>query len=497
MNSPENITMERNPEYYTEELLKSTCLFDGKENNYAISLIDYFNQWIASQAGFEDFKLELHPIQEKPGKVIWVDASEDILPATREACRVTGSGVVVNKREELLKELNAYPASTLVLSHCVKKECYDVRLSQEIEKKGSVSSPGPVTAPGALFSDKLKTYDLLSGNRSNWDLVAKYFEISPGSQSPEDVAKCILNTVDVNNETDSFFVKPTEGGGGLGGFRLLKISKNGKIHYIIPDLSRVSGNWEHPEITHLTINPDNSDVINELWWIYRRFSSIKELNKNYIGVNLTNTDELKKLLLIKSDKVLLSWEEAVKKLTYAIEEFEKKFTRRYYPLVSHYIDFGTWGLRAHYRMTARGIQIETIYARLFQIRFDKSGMGYVGSDNISNKQTGELELGRLVPVNELMVKAAGGRQRFFDILLKGASALKLLIETLPEDLRKTTPVRVQFDLAPVSGVIGEGNADTSRGFCLAHQFDSFEINTIEWYNDSMSYYNFRKLQQST
>lgn len=483
--------MERKPKYYTKELLKSTHLFDGGKNNYCKSLIEHFNLWISLQNGFDNLKLAKYSSERKPEKVIWIDASEDNLPATREACRITGNGIVVNKKNELLKELNKNPSQTLVLSHCVKKDCYDVNLSKKIEKMGSVPSPGPITAPGALFSDKLKTYDLLSSSRSNWDLVAKYFEISPQS-NPGEVVRDILNTVDKDNETNSFFIKPIEGGGGLGGFRLLKVLKNGKIHYIIPDLSRVSGETENPHIVYLTVNPDNPEVINELWWLYKKFSSINYLKKNYVKINLKDKKELKKLLKAKTCVNMLSREETIKKLTTAIEKFEKKFNRRYHSLVSHYIDFGTWGLRAHYRFTARGIQIETIYARLFQIRFEKNGIGYAGSDNISNKQTGELELDRLVPVNDIMVKAIGGEQKLFNILLKGATSMKILIDTLPRHLKCRVPVRVQFDLACVTGIIGEGNADTARGFCLAQEWNSFINNTVEWYNDSVCYYNFRK-----
>lgn len=480
--------MTRNPQYYSKELLQSAYLFDSQENEYSISLIDKFNNWIQAHPDLSDYRLTVSSTQIIPKQVIWIDASQDNLPATRESCRIIGNGTVVNKREELLKQLEEHPSETLLLSHCVKKECYDVELSRNIEKNGSISSPGPITAPGSLFSDKKKTYEMLSFNRTNWDLVAKFFYIHPDGKNPHDISREIIDTVESDTETDSFFIKPTEGGGGLGGFRLLKISKNGKTFYIIPDLSKLSGEFENPHIVNLTVDPDNGDVINELWWLYSRFRSIDYLKKNYINTELDDKESLSRLLTLKTYKNILDKETAISRLTDAIEKFEKKFNRKYIPLVSHYVDFGTWGLRAHYRLTSRGIQIETLYSRLFQIRFDEDGIGYVGSDNISNKQTGELELDRLVPLNDIMVRAIGGEKRLLEILLKGAIAMKILIDTLPPDLKFIIPIRVQFDLAAVSATIGEGNADTARGFCLAQNWDTFILNTKEWYNDSLGYY---------
>ncbi|MFW6134337.1 MAG: hypothetical protein ACOC5R_02035 [Elusimicrobiota bacterium] len=484
--------IQRNPDFYTNDLLKSTYPFDGKEYNYSKTLIDYFNQWVRLNPDYKDLCLELKSARLHPNKIIWVDASQDKLPATRESCRVTGSGVVVNNRKELLNNLKDYPSESLVLSQCVKKECYNVDLSKKIQDKGSIACPGPVTAPGSLFSDKLKTYNLLSENRKEWDLIPKYFKISVERRNPLQVAEEILKIIDKDRDTNNFFIKPIHGGGGLGGFRLMRVRKKGKTKYIVPDLSRVSGEFKDPHIMHLTVNPKIDFVIDELWWLYNRFKSINVLKKNYIDVDIKSKSKLKKLLKKKFHKEYFTREEAKEKIGKAIEKFEQKFNKRYCPLVNHYIDFGTWGLRAHYRITRKGIQIETIYGRLFQIRFENDGIGYVGSDNISNKQTGELELGRLVPVNKIMVRAIGGEERLNNILLKGCRATKKLVNKLPEELRKKVPIRVQYDLAPVSGLIGEGNADTARGFCLAQNFDQFAANIKEWFNDSLNYYGYIK-----
>ncbi|MFC2061334.1 hypothetical protein ACFLUV_02370 [Elusimicrobiota bacterium] len=486
------MVIDRETDFYTKELLDSTQAFDGKENRYCRKLADSFNTWLIRQPDFSDFKLKSFDIKEKPDKVIWVDASSDKLPATRESCRVIGNGTVVNNRDELLKELNEFPSSTLVLSQCVKKECYDHSISLEIEKMGSVPSPGPVTAPGSLLSDKLKTYDFLSKREKKESLVAKYYGISPGEKSSRETALEILDIIDKDDSQDSFFVKPTEGGGGLGGFRLLKVKNNDGYGYVIPDLSKLSGDIGNPHPVPLTVNADNPAVIEELWWLYNRFASIDVLRKNYINIELKNKGKLKDLLKMKQHKKIYNRQDAIDRLTGAIDKFELKFNRKYHPIVCHYIDFGTWGLRAHYRLTAKGILLETMYARIFQVRFEEDGIGYVGSDNISNKQTGELELGRLVPVNKFMVKAAGGKKRLYNILSKGALALKYIAEDYSSEVSRNIPIRVQFDIAPVAGLIGEGNADTARGFCIAQDWGSFKKNIKEWYEDSITYYNFKK-----
>ncbi|MGM0442186.1 MAG: hypothetical protein ACQEQC_07190 [Elusimicrobiota bacterium] len=485
--------MKRESKYYSEGLLKAARRFDGSDNEYALNIIKNFNRDIVKEDGFKEISLNLPSGEGIPENIVWIDASQDNLPATSEAQRVVNKGKVINTREEILKEMEKKPATTLYLSHCVKKKTYNKNLSLKIEDKGSVASPGPLTAPGGLFSNKLETYKLLLKNFPGKDLVAKFQDAGlKNRKSPEDTARNILDTVDSIDETDSFFIKPPEGGGGLGGFRLVKIPKNNGVRYIIPDLSRVSGDTARPHIIDLTVNPEKAGVLEELWWVYNYFKSHKILNKNYIKIDIQSKNDLETILKTRKNKKSYSRKEAVSKLTGAIKKFEKKFNRRYHPIVNHYINFGTWGLRAHYRLTEKGIQLETIYARIFQIKFSKNGIGYVGADNISNKQTGELELDRLVPVNNLMVNAAGGKRRIYRILKKGALGMKALIETLPPNLKDKVPVRAQFDLAPAAGLIGEANADTARGFCLAQNFDSFAKNTRRWYRDSLKYYRYRK-----
>jgi len=485
--------IQREPSSYTRELLKSTFPFDGRENEYNMALIEMFNRWIIDREEFKNLKLRLPKPAYEPDQIIWVDASSDGLPATSESRRVCGGiGTVVNTREELAETLSSHPNSSLIMSQCVKKECYDTVFCSIIETAGSVCSPGTLTAPGALFSDKAKTYDLLSEHGKRWDIITHYVIPRTSGENPETTAKMILDCVEAETGTDSFFVKPTEGGGGLGGFRLVKIRRKDSIKFVIPDLSHVSGEFGTPHSVPLTVDPDNENVIEELWWLYNRFCAVTELRKNYIDVRLESKSDIRKLLKRTGFKKSFSRDEAERELSAAIEKFQNKFNKRYTPIVCHYMDFGTWGMRAHYRMTSDGIKIEALYGRIFQIRFSEEGIGYVGADNISNKHTGELELGRLVPINRIMAAAIGGESRLNYILLKGANAVKMLLETLPENLIDKVPLRAQMDIAAVSGLIGEGNADTARGFCIAQNWNSFTENIRDWLKDSLRYYSYIK-----
>ena len=133
-----------------------------------------------------------------------------------------------------------------------------------------------------------------------------------------------------------------------------------------------------------------------------------------------------------------------------------------------------------------------MYHRVFQLAFTEEGLGYLGADNISNKQTGDLEILRLGPVNRIMMDAVGGKDALFETLLKGAEALMSLNDLIKGEDRCRVPLRVQIDLAAVSRRIGEGNADTARGLCLASRWTEFVYNAREWLKDSLSYYAWKK-----
>ena len=180
------------------------------------------------------------------------------------------------------------------------------------------------------------------------------------------------------------------------------------------------------------------------------------------------------------------------KLEDAVRRYEEHFSKRYDPVICEYIDFGAWGLRAHYRLTNRGIQLECIYARIFQLALTEEGVCYVGSDNISNKHTGKLESVRLTPIKEVMVNTVGGRTAFLNLLEKGGIAASALVSTQEPELLRRIPVRCQMDLAPIGGKIGEGNADTARGQGLGMRWSDFVANMREWIQDCLKLYSMRR-----
>ena len=180
------------------------------------------------------------------------------------------------------------------------------------------------------------------------------------------------------------------------------------------------------------------------------------------------------------------------KLEEAVRRYEAHFSKRYDPVFCEHIDFGAWGLRAHYRLTQQSIQLESIYARIFQLALTEEGVSYVGSDNISNKHTGVLESVRLTPIKETMVNTVGGRANFMDLLKRGGLAASALIATQEPELRRRIPVRCQLDIAPIDGKIGEGNADTARGQALGTRWPDFVANMRDWFQDCLKYYSMRK-----
>jgi len=519
--------IQRAPKYYTAGLPSSdpakapfylrALVFDGDEGDFNTLIINEFNDLVRNKYSHKlDYVFETKETTGKvPSKIIVINASHDNLPTSYETarifedlCRERGINIpakVVNKREELIREIGEKHDEILIISQCVDKNIYNIVLAEELGKKGVVLVPGETTAPGGVFSDKDSTYRLLSDNGKDWDEVARYRKVSVEDRSIEEVIDGIFDAVEglIKETGDStFFVKPHEGGGGLGGFRITKKNDG----YIIPDLSKVSGDASNINPTLIDFDIKNEAKLRELLWVYRLFSSDKRLSENYIKVELSigEDDEgavqILKDYLIKSEgkqehklnSMVMDKQDAHDTLVKAVKIYEKKFNRRYMPLVNEHLDFGLWGLRAHYRLSTKGVILETIYHRVFQLAFTEEGLGYVGSDNISNKQTGELEILRLGPINETMVEAIGGKTALFDTLEKGVKALMILSELVPEEERTKVPLRLQLDLAAISQRIGEGNADTARGLSIASKWDEFERNTKEWLEDSLRYYAWKK-----
>jgi hypothetical protein len=519
--------LEREAKYYTAgykgddpreaPLYLRSLVFDGPEGDFNARLVEGFNAFLRDGEIFP--KLHLKPFdtyKQFPKKIIIINASHDNLPTSYETARIFKEFLsesnheidicVVNTREELMTEVAQNPKETLVASQCVDKNVYNVGIAEDLESMGVVIVPGKITAPGSVLSDKDSTYRLLSSGGTRWDSVARYRKVSDEDGDVENIGRDIIDAIDglaVETGDDIFFVKPHEGGGGLGGFR---ISKKGD-RYIIPDLSKVSGDDSVIHPTFIDVDLNDTAKLRELIWVYKLFSTNEQMKANYLFKRLPLEDvgEEEALRILreylegceekrerKLEAMCLSREETEAKLTAAIKIFEKKFKRRYVALVNEHIDFGTWGLRAHYRLSEQGPLLETMYSRIFQLAFTEEGVGYLGSDNISNKQTGELEILRLGPINAIMLEAIGGKKALFDTLLEGARALANLAALVPAEEREYLPLRAQFDLATLSQRIGEGNADTARGLCLASRWNKFIDNNREWLVDSLTYYSWIK-----
>ncbi|MDP8217766.1 MAG: hypothetical protein P9M03_03460 [Candidatus Theseobacter exili] len=492
--------------------------FDGLEAEYNGKLIDQFNKHLKINTEFNAFRLNREECEVSPDKIVIIDASNDSLPLSHESMRIFKTSldkkgvqipiVVVNERDELLKALDGNAHDTLVFSQCVDKRAYDLSLCNVIEENGAVVVPGKLTAPGSVFSDKARTYDLLSKNSSEWDLVAHFYAVHVGDDSVEEVVERIMAAVDdmeCQLGIKKFFIKPAEGGGGLGGFRILKHGDD----YLLPDMSKVSEKSSVAHPSFIDFDADNPHVIRELLWIYDLFKTEESTRDTYLKLNieqmqkemgLSSREETMKAYLGVSGekqheamgKEAKTRAETAQTIVNAVCDFENKFQKRYHPIVNRQIEFGTWGLRAHYRLSTEGIILETIYSRIFQIEFSPDGIGYVGADNISNKQTGALEIVRLVPINKLMVNAIGGEAQLFRALSSGAKAMVQLLESLPEEERCRVPVRVQIDLAAPSALLCEGNADTARGLSLASNWERLIRNSNEWLEDALSYYSWKK-----
>ncbi|MEA3490137.1 MAG: hypothetical protein U9R44_07365 [Candidatus Omnitrophota bacterium] len=525
--------IERDPRYYVtgysgKDPYKApfyirSLVFDGEEGDLNTDLVDAFNRFLREGNRFSEYGLAGNTAapEDIPDKILVINASHDDLPTSHETARVfedycRGKGFpipakVIDDHDDLMREIDENPSRTLVISQCVDKKVYNAALAAEMDRRGTVTVPGRITAPGSVFSDKDSAYRLLSDDGKMWDKVARYRKIPVEAKAVEDVVDGIFAAIDeLQSEISdaTFFVKPHEGGGGLGGFRITKTERG----YIIPDLSKVSGEDSEIHPTFIDFDLENRAKLRELLWIYRLFARDDRMSSNYLKVKLPviDVDEedalsiLKNYLLDSEEKrhhklagMVMDPGEARRRLVEAIQFFEKKYDRRYIPLVNEHIDFGFWGLRAHYRLSHTGPVLETMYHRIFQLGFTREGLGYVGSDNISNKQTGDLEIMRLGPLNSLMLEAIGGREALFDTLLKGAEALVALAKLVPGKENARVPLRLQLDLATVSGRIGEGNADTARGLCLASRWPEFVRNAREWLEDSLAYYSWKKRRSET
>lgn len=502
-------------------LLNMTLRLDDSRADLNQFLIEAINKELENDPVIGSLRLQQQPIRKLPKKIIIIDASVDGLPLSAETERLLNyyrakndynlEVVRVNTREEFLQEVRKNPTETLVLSQCVNKKAYNLPLANELLAEGVVVVPGLLTAPGGILSNKSKTYEFLSNNGSDWSVVTPYENVEIAGKSAAEVAKSILNTANKmhaeSNITD-FYIKPTEGGGGLGGFRMTKVDQES---FVVSDLSKVSGvTQDKIQPVYLNIDPDDTAKIKELVYIFKLFEKDESMRQTYLWVSLDDlkaryqTDTYQEALarhlrrcnartkeVLQQNKVPFA--KAHELITAAIEKFNEKYPDHpYEPLVNKHIEFGTWGLRVHLRLTPRGIKIETIYARIFQLALTEDGVGYVGSDNISNKQTGKLEPVRMRPIEKVMLDAIGGLPKLRKALYNAAHAFHRLIKTLHEKEQTIIPLRVQMDMAPVSAMVCEGNADTARGLALGQNWGTFIFNNLEWFEHSLGYYSHLK-----
>lgn len=496
---------------------ESSLDFDSEPGAFNAALVKTFNELAAGDPSLTGEALDLPEIGRLPASVVLIDASNDRLPTGPESFRVLCHelgqidpeirATLVNEREELIETVGRAPSETLVISECVDATAYNVDVVEELEGLGAVVVPGRVTAPGSIFSDKGSTYEML--NAAGLDrLPARHVRIPAADMSTPEVVSAILEGAKRARDDwgcDRFYVKPVTGGSGVGGFRIT-ITPRG---YLIPDFSKLTGELLQPEPILLDVDPADDARLDELLWIFSMFNADPYYRKQYLWTNLDALGErfganepreaLRSHIMetrarqgeVASEKSK-SADETHAELLAAVEKYESHFSRRYDPVLCEHIDFGAWGLRAHFRLTTAGMRLESIYARIFQLALTDEGVGYVGNDNISNKHTGVLENLRLTPIKEIMVAAVGGRERFLDILADGARAASALVATQSAEARRRVPVRCQIDLAPIEGKMGEGNADAARGSVLGMPWNDFVENMQAWFRDCLRYYSLKQ-----
>jgi len=491
--------------------------FDNEPGKLGAQLISSFNELAQKDKELSRDALDLPQATLFPETIVLIDASNDRLPTGPESFRIlhdeiTRSGIkarciLVNTKAELMAAVDKNPRATLVISECVDAKAYNLEVLEILEAMGVVVLPGRVTAPGAVFSNKGTTYQMLQ-EAGREELLARYVPVPASQMDTSQVVATILDNVEQLSQkwnVSRFFVKPVTGGSGVGGFRISITDKG----YFVPDLSKVTGEASEIHPVPMDIDPHSDQRLDELLWIFSLFSADPYYKKQYMWLSLKmlkdryGTDDDREALrqhLLKSETIhesrarerSLDRDDMHAKLEAAIRQYEAHFSKRYDPVFCEHIDFGAWGLRAHYRLTNRGIQLETIYARIFQLALTEEGVSYVGSDNISNKHTGVLEAVRLTPITEIMVNTVGGPDAFLNILKKGGLASAALVSTQESKLRRRIPVRCQIDLAPIDEKMGEGNADTARGQTLGTRWPDFSANMREWFQDCLGHYSFQK-----
>ncbi len=303
-------------------------------------------------------------------------------------------------------------------------------------------------------------------------------------------------------------MKPPAGGSGRGIFRLERVDGS----YFIPDLSMLRGSRLGSVPIPVTIPYEEESRVKELHWVLMRLGSNAVMAEHCFPLSLrdlcalygTHSEEeaLRLHLKIAQDGAValksslgLSQQRALEVLTSAIERYQTLRGEAYEPLVVQEAEVGLWTLRVHLRLGRPGPLVEALYARLFRLALTPKGVGLLGFDSISNPFSTMTEPIRYTPLTPLMVDSIGGKGRLAEAVNVARKALMRLLEELPPQERRRRPIRVEFDMAPISAKVMEGNADPVRGHEVNTRWAQFVRNTEEWLEDSLSYFAWRKTNE--
>ncbi len=418
---------------------------------------------------------------------------------------------VLNRREELLARAAKAPKELLVISQTAQKSLYDATLAKVLESRGIVVAPGPLTAPGGPLSNKKTTYELLNGNgadtgNSKTDdhrrhLTAGYEVVELNGGRPADTATAILDRASALSrkwDAATFFVKPQEGGGGRGCFRL-DVYPNG---FGLPDLSKLGVAADSATPLPLSLDADDPNHLRAMDWLVHRFQASPATSKAYIKTQRVGGDAPPEVLgqmlrnctpRLESQlrESSLSREDSIRLLADAIENYEQVFDARYLPLICNWIDFGLFSIRVHLRLSREGPVVETLYARLFPVEFSDDSIGVVGVDSITNRTEGGMELNRYAPLVPALVAYAGGAERLCEKIHGAFEAFARFLSLVGTCERGRVPVRAEFDLSPMNGLIAEGNADPVRAQCANSRWERFYENCAQWAEDALSFYSWK------
>ncbi|MCE2452076.1 MAG: hypothetical protein J4F48_04405 [Nitrospinae bacterium] len=504
------------------DLYRVSQEFDSTDGDLNETLIESLNHWASREPRFTGLRiLEDSPPIHRPREILLLDGSPSRLPLTMETARVMRAHLkqlglsipvrVLNRREELLARAAKAPKELLVISQTAQRSLYDATLAKVLETRGIVVAPGSLTAPGGPLSNKKTTYELLNGNGENVQnpksdghghrLTARYEVVESNGGRPADTAAAILDSASALSQkwgAGTFFVKPQEGGGGRGCFRL-DVYPNG---FGMPDLSRLGVAAEHATPLPLSLDADDHDHLQAMDWLVHRFQASPATSRAYIKTQRVEGGSSPGVLgeLLRNCAPRLESElreasrsrkDSIRLLASAIENYEQVFDTRYLPLICNWIDFGLFSVRVHLRLSREGIVVETIYARLFPVEFSDDSVGVVGVDSITNRTEGGMELNRYAPLLPPLVAYAGGAERLCEKIRGAFDAFARFLSLLDPGERGRVPVRAEFDLSPLNGLIAEGNADPVRAQCANSRWERFSENCAQWTEDALSFYSWK------